>query len=62
MNIEKLKAAEIMFFMRYPGGFENPEMIEIGKKHKSDKMIQSAQAFFAVEQFEDVEQIVEHII
>jgi len=61
LNIYKLKEAETIFFMRYPGGFENPEMIEIGKKHKMDKMIQSAHAFFAVEQFEDVEQIAEHI-
>jgi hypothetical protein len=47
--------------MRYPGGFENPEMIEIGKKHRMAKMIQSAKAFFTVDQFADVAQTAEHI-
>lgn len=53
MNITKLKEAEKKFFMRYPGGFSNPEMMEIAKKHKAQKMNKLAQECFSIEQFED---------
>lgn len=53
MNIEKLKAAEFSFFEKYPGGFMNPEMIEIGKKHKMDKHVQFAEENFAKDKFSD---------
>lgn len=33
MNLEKLKAEESRFFLHYPGGFEDPSMKEIAKKH-----------------------------
>ena len=55
MNHKKLKSYEKQFFMRYPGGFENPEMQEIAKKHKMLKMIDFAQAAFAKKCFDDVD-------
>ncbi len=58
MNVEKLKEAERNFLMRYPGGFRAPEMMEIGKKHKMDKMVAFAQEHFALERFDDPEQVV----
>ncbi|WP_291299900.1 hypothetical protein [Desulfosporosinus sp. BICA1-9] len=59
MNITKLKEAEERFFMRYPGGFSNPLMLEIAKKHKVEKMNKLAQDSFAIEQFESPSKIVD---
>lgn len=52
MNKEKLKEAEENFIMRFPGGFSNPQMLAIAKKHKVEKMVKLAQECFALEQFE----------
>ncbi|HJS19240.1 MAG TPA: hypothetical protein VJ785_10855 [Anaerolineales bacterium] len=62
MNIEKLKQAEEAFFDRYPGGFDNPEMIAIRKKHKLDKMIELTQESFAKRNFKLPDLIVENMI
>ncbi|OGO78154.1 MAG: hypothetical protein A2Y23_12265 [Clostridiales bacterium GWB2_37_7] len=61
MNREKLKEAEERFFKRYPGGFSNPLMLEIAKKHKVEKMNKLAQESFAVEQFESPSKIADSI-
>lgn len=58
MNIEKLKKAEEAFLDRYPGGFKNPEMIAIGKKHKMEKMSELTRELFAPEKFLYPKQIV----
>jgi hypothetical protein len=48
MNLSKLRQAETAFLHRYPGGFDNPELIAIrNKKHKPDQMIALAQESFA---------------
>jgi hypothetical protein len=48
MNRHKLKQAEATFLQRYPGGFDNPELIAIrNKKHKPDRMIALAQESFS---------------
>ena len=62
MNLKKLKQAEEAFFNRYPGGFENPEMIEVGKKHKMDKMIAFAQEGFVRRNFKLPDLIVDNMI
>lgn len=62
MNLKKLKQAEEAFFNRYPGGFENPEMMEIGKKHKMDKMIAFAQEGFVRRNFKLPDLIVDNMI
>ena len=62
MNLKKLKQAEAAFFYRYPGGFANPEMIAIRKKHKLDKMIELTQNSFAKRNFKHPELIVENMI
>ncbi|MGE5416124.1 MAG: hypothetical protein ACM3UZ_05055 [Acidobacteriota bacterium] len=59
MNKTKLKEAEARFLMLYPGGFANPEILEIAKKHKPGKMTKMAQDSFAIEQFESPGRIVE---
>ncbi len=52
MNVRKLKEAEEAFLQKYPGGFANPEMLKLAKKHKTEKMIQMAQDSFAKEKFQ----------
>lgn len=42
MNLEKLKQAEADFLQRYPGGFSDPAMAAIKKKHNVDKLVDFA--------------------
>ena len=44
MNLSKLHEAEQSFLMRYPGGFADPEMQGIRKKHNVDKLVEFTQA------------------
>ncbi|ERH43378.1 hypothetical protein N750_12300 [Legionella pneumophila str. Leg01/53] len=57
MDIKKLKKAASNFLERYPGGFYHPEMIEMGKKHKMDKMVALAQGSFAKQNFKNPDEI-----
>ena len=59
MNVTKLKQAEAAFLARYPGGFEHPEMLAIGKKHKMGKMIEQVQEAFTKPRFRDTFTVVE---
>ena len=63
MNLGKLKLAEEAFLDRYPGGFDNPELMAIRKqKHKPDEMITLAQASFSRRNFKLPAAIVENMI
>ena len=62
MNLKKLKQAEEEFFNRYPGGFANPEMIAIRKKHKLEKMVELTQDGFAKRNFKLPDLIIENMI
>jgi hypothetical protein len=62
MNINKLKQAEAVFLDRYPGGFENPEMVAIAKKHKMDQMVAYTQESFAKENFRMPDLIVDRMV
>jgi hypothetical protein len=62
MNLEKLKKAEMNFMQRYPGGFSNPEMLEISKKHKIEKMTNLTKERFAIGEFDNSENIIESMI
>ncbi len=53
MDFTKLKAAEEYFLGRYPGGFSNPEMLEMGKKHSMTKLVALAQDSFSPDGFAD---------
>lgn len=59
MNAARLKEAEERFFMEYPGGFSNPLMLEIAKKHKAEKMNKLARDSFAIEEFASPGRIVD---
>lgn len=62
MNLKKLKQAEEAFFDQYPGGFDNPELISIRKKHKLDQMIELTQESFAKRNFKLPDLIIENLI
>ncbi|MDX2463816.1 MAG: hypothetical protein QNK31_04835 [Porticoccus sp.] len=49
LDIQKLHQAQVDFLAQYPGGFSNPVMVEIGKKHKMDKMVGLAKEYFSKE-------------
>ncbi len=62
MNLKKLKEAEISFFDRYPEGFNHPEMVALGKKHKMDKMITFTQESFSKGNFKISDSIIETMV
>ena len=62
MNLKKLKQAEEAFLYRYPGGYENPEMIQVRKKHKLDKMIEMTQDAFVKRNFKLPDLILEKMV
>ena len=63
MNLKKLKQSEEAFLNRYPGGFDNPEIIAIrNKKHNVDKMIGFAQESFAKRNFNFPNQVVRNMV
>ena len=63
MNLVKLKQAEQAFLNRYPGGFDNPEIIAIRtKQHNVDKMIAYTQASFAKRNFKLPDLIVQNMV
>lgn len=62
MNVEKLKLAEREFLDRYPGGFANPEMVAIRKKHRLEKMIELTQESFSKRNFRFPDLIVENMV
>lgn len=62
MNIKKLKDAESNFFEIYPEGFNDPEMLKIGKKHKASKMTQFVRSSFQEDKFNNTEEIIANMI
>jgi hypothetical protein len=63
MNLVKLKQAEKAFLRRYPGGFDNPEIIATRvKKHKPDQMIALARDSFSKEKFLHPDLIVQNML
>jgi len=61
MNLKKLKQAEEIFLQSYPGGFNHPDMMAMGKKHKMDKMILFTQESFSEERFKDPDGIIDNM-
>ena len=62
MNKKKLKQAERDFLTLYPGGFDDPEMQTIGKRHRVDKMTDLAKASFTKAHFDTPEMVIESMI
>lgn len=62
MNLKRLKEVERAFMKRYPGGFENPEMVEVGKKHKMSRMVELAHESFGKAKFRDSDEIAARMV
>lgn len=62
LNKKRLKIAESSFLAQYPGGFEHPDMVAIGKKHRVSKLTEQAQLAFAKKAFKDSQAICEAMI
>ena len=62
MNLNKLKKAEAAFLKKYPAGFYHPALMELGKKHKMDKMIALTQESFSKRRFSRGESLAEDIV
>ena len=60
MNLEKLQIAQQDFLLAFPEGFQHPKMLEVGKKHKMDKMIEFAQEVFNKPAFNQTDKILEN--
>jgi hypothetical protein len=62
MNLEKLKLAEQAFLSSYPGGFDDPAMLQITKRHSMDKLVAFAQESFSKDCYSHVDQTVENMV
>ncbi len=58
MDLDRLAQAQEAFLERFPGGFEHPDMLAMGKKHRMPKMTQLARERFAKANFRDPNAIV----
>ncbi len=61
MNITKLKAMEEQFLRRYPGGFQNPEMAQVAKRHSIPKLVSFAQSELGPDVFSNPDKAMEAI-
>lgn len=61
MNLKRLKEAERDFFALYPGGWDDPEMEAILKRHNPNKLYSLAQASFAPASFKSPADVVENM-
>jgi len=62
MNLKKLKEVEEHFLALYPGGFHNPVMVEMGKKHKMEQMVALAQECFEEKNFDNPRNIAQDMV
>lgn len=62
MNIDKLKQAEAMFFTKYPKGFADDALIEVGKRHNMDALLRFAQDSFSQGSCGHIEKTAENMI
>ena len=62
MNLINLRTAEAEFMQRYPGGFDNDEIQEIGKKHRVDKMVEQANELLAKKRFTNQGEVLNSIV
>jgi len=62
VNIKKLKQAEAEFLARYPGGFADPAMAPIKKKHNVDKLTEFAQANLTRSHFNRPEHVCDTLV
>lgn len=62
MNLDKLKKAETLFLSQYPGGFEDPELVQVLKKHKMGNLVEFTQTSFTDEMCQAPQTTAENMI
>lgn len=62
MSFDKLKQAEAIFFDRYPQGFADEALAEVGKRHNIDVLLNFAQESFSLGACGHVEKTAENMI
>ncbi len=62
LDLTTLKQLEGDFLMRYPQGFNDPEMLAIAKKHKMSKMVELAQTSFKKRAFGNIHTTADNMI
>ncbi|MEO2177519.1 MAG: hypothetical protein ABGY96_25975 [bacterium] len=62
VNLEKLRLAEANFLLQYPGGFDHPDMVAVGKKHRVDKMSEFTAEVLAKSRFKDRGMLLENLV
>lgn len=62
MNERKLREAESLFLLRYPGGFADDAMQQIAKKHNVGKLCDAAAEVLAPGRFHNQAQVLDDIV
>jgi hypothetical protein len=62
MNLEKLREAEGLFLLRYPGGFGGEALKPIAKKHNVDRLSEFAATALAKKRFDQPARVLDDIV
>ena len=62
MNLKRLRDAESLFFLSYPGGFESEELKSVVKRHNVGKLMDVAATTLAKERFRNTAQVLDDIV
>ena len=62
MNYRRLKEAETRFLDQYPGGFQNPHMATVAKRHRVNQLSNYTRERFKPRNFRDTEVILESMV
>ena len=62
MNLKRIKPPDAEFLERYPGSFNHPDMITIGKKHNVGKMTEQAKELLSKTSFQKTGPVLDSLI
>jgi hypothetical protein len=62
LSIKKLHQAEADFLAQYPGGFSNPAMVEIARKHRMDQMVAMTRESFSKTACANVQETADNMV
>ena len=62
MNTDKLRIAEAHFLQSYPGGFADPALTWVGKKHNMSRATKLAREVFAKKSFDKPNEFLDNLV
>ena len=62
MNLKKLREAESLFLHKYPGGFADEQLQNIGRKHNVGKLVEYAATALAKNRFKNTATVLDDIV